>query len=272
MSTLEETCAESLAGGSAVVHRGARSGRRAERRRASRARRSPSPSAWAPTCRPAATTPPTCSAIRGTSPTPRTSTPPRASAARARRRPAQFPGIDCSVTIAGGQLGFSGAPGSILWLVRSWDLELPWGRDGENAPINAAVYPVLSLSNCPPPGFAIQFKNDAGQAGFVPFDGCRVSRTTTCASSARPWSGKIVSLGIYFAGGGPASFDWIRLRRPDAPAAAARRRPCRPGPHAERRRWVRLRQRQRQPVRHGRRRRRARPARHRRGDVRQRRS
>ena len=133
--------------------------------------------------------------------------------------PAQFPGIDCSVTIAGGQLGFSGAPGSILWLVRSWDLELPWGRDGENTPINAAVYPVLSLSNCPPPGFAIQFKNDAGQAGFVPFNNCQGQPNYDLRGLSAQWTGRIVSLGIYFAGGGPASFDWIRLRRPDAPAA-----------------------------------------------------
>ena len=114
--------------------------------------------------------------------------------------PAQFPGIDCSVTIAGGQLVYSGAPGSMLWLVRSWGLELPWGRDGENTPINAATYPVLSLSNCPAsPVSRSSSPTTPARRASSRSTTARVSRTRTCASSARQLDRPIVSLGIYFA-------------------------------------------------------------------------
>jgi len=131
--------------------------------------------------------------------------------------PTQFPGVNCSVTIANGQLSFAGEAGSLLWLVRSWGLELTWGRDGENVPINAGAYPILTLSNCPGVGFAVRFANDAGQEGFVPL-GCSGSPSYDMRQLSAAWSGKIVSLGIYIGSAATVSFDWIRLRRPDAPA------------------------------------------------------
>ena len=108
--------------------------------------------------------------------------------------PAQFPGIDCSVGISNGQLSFTAVGGSVVYLLRSWGLELPWGRDGEVVPINAAQYPMLSLSNCPQVVFAITFVNDAGQNGFVPIHDCTGSPTWDMRQLSPAWTGKIITL------------------------------------------------------------------------------
>lgn len=129
----------------------------------------------------------------------------------------QFPGIDCSIGIGNGQLSFTGVGGSVVYFVRSWGLELPWGRDGEAVPINAAQYPVLSLSNCPQVGFAIKFVNDAGQEGFVPINGCSGTPSWDMRQLSAAWAGKIITLGIYIGSSTTVTLDWVRLHRTDAP-------------------------------------------------------
>ena len=183
---------------------------------------------------------------------------------------AQFPGINCSVTISGGQLSFTGVAGSLVYFMRSWGLELPWGRDGENVPINAEIYPVLTLSNCPGVGFAIKFVNDAGQEGFVPVNSCSGSPSWDMRQASAAWDRQ-----DHHA---RAVHRFRRHREPRLGAPAPHRRSGRAadrcargtGADADRRRWQRLRDVERQPVRHGRPRRRARHARHRRRAVRQR--
>ncbi|MEO5898887.1 MAG: hypothetical protein ABIR68_02005, partial [Ilumatobacteraceae bacterium] len=125
---------------------------------------------------------------------------------------------DCEISVANGQVTVFGIHGAVLRLVRNWGETLPWGRDGRVHPIDASRYTLLTLSNCGQSSMAVTFVNDAGEHGEVPFEtgGCSGSPSVNMAQSPQ-WHGKIIEFNLHISNGIRQSFDWIRLRRPDAP-------------------------------------------------------
>ncbi|MEO6157566.1 MAG: hypothetical protein ABIQ39_08035, partial [Ilumatobacteraceae bacterium] len=127
---------------------------------------------------------------------------------------------------------------TIVKLIGNWDLELPWGRDGELNPVDASRYSRLSFSMCVPAdtgqlNLGIRYYNEwgqPGQIGFFAYPGCKVYAIDLtigqAISGGAAWTGKIVRLDIL--SGGPTNpifpdpavvlkLDWVRLHRPDTP-------------------------------------------------------
>jgi hypothetical protein len=161
--------------------------------------------------------------------------------------PIQMVGTENSDGIArtnDGWLRVASRNNSTIKLVRTWGLELPWGRDGQVAPVDAARYSRLSFSMCVTSPYtlnmAVHFWTDTGAQGLAIFtaDGCKTFDLDLLnpslyphAGYKGPWSGNVTRLellrgGAFFASGPNAglavndqveiALDWVRLRRPDA--------------------------------------------------------
>ena len=144
---------------------------------------------------------------------------------------------------SGGALVVGSGKNTTIKLVRTWGVELPWGRDGLLKPVDADRYSVLTFSMCLDirMNMGIHFWNEAGGQGLLaiyPLQGCnQYSYNLKDASPAQypfpgmqtPWTGKIVRLellngGAFGAGPnsdpkGNVTLDWVRLHRPDAPGS-----------------------------------------------------
>jgi len=137
---------------------------------------------------------------------------------------------------AAGQLTVSTRDSSTIKLVRTWGLELAWGRDGQARPVDAGRYTRLTLSMCTAQklNMGIHFWNEAGGEGLIaiyPEAGCGTFSydlvgLPRIGGLNAPWAGKIVRLellrGNAASGGDPAvdvTLDWVRLHRGNAPAA-----------------------------------------------------
>jgi hypothetical protein len=125
--------------------------------------------------------------------------------------------------------------GSTIKLVRTWGIELPWGRDGLLHPVNADVYQRLSfsmhLTTDVPMG--VHYWTASGGEGIFPFfptagwNQYTLNVTDTSGNNpaySAPWSGQIIRLELLrgFKAGNPPidiTLDWVRLHRADAPAA-----------------------------------------------------
>jgi hypothetical protein len=131
---------------------------------------------------------------------------------------------------ADGWLKVIGPYNTTIKLVRTWDVELPWGRDGLLHPVNADVYTVLSFSMCltGARNMGVHYFNAAGQDNIVPFyptAGCGVYhvdlKNTPGIMGATPtWSGSVIRVEL-LVGQDPAvevNLDWVRLHRADAPS------------------------------------------------------
>lgn len=138
---------------------------------------------------------------------------------------------------ANGTLTVASVNNTTVKLVRTWGVQLPWGRDGLVAPVNADRYTRLSFSMCidQPLHMAVHYWNAAGQDGLLPFyptAGCRVYDINLQDTSQNPpgyqlpWSGSMTRVEL-LRGGTPTgqnplvniTLDWVRLRRADAPVA-----------------------------------------------------
>ncbi len=138
---------------------------------------------------------------------------------------------------ADGLLTVASVNNSTIKLVRTWGVQLPWGRDGQLAPVNADRYSRLSFSMCIDQALhmAVHYWNAAGEQGLLPFyptAGCRVYDLDLRDTSANPpgyrlpWSGAMTRVEL-LRGGTPTgqnplvniTLDWVRLRRQDAPVA-----------------------------------------------------
>ena len=124
--------------------------------------------------------------------------------------------------------------GSTIKLVRSWGMELPWGRDGLLRPIDAGIYTKLSLRMYLDQQrfMGVQFFNEAGQGCIVGFLGEAgwsepdISLTGAgLAGCQTAWTGKIIRLQLLAGGPQPGfsnqlyvQLDWARLHRADASA------------------------------------------------------
>ncbi len=133
-----------------------------------------------------------------------------------------------------GVLNVDAQAGSTIKLVRSWGIELPWGRDGLSKPIDAATYTHLSFSMnlTEKRNMGVQFFTESGLQCLIPFTteaGWLVHDIDLTSPGAggcqTAWTGKITRLQL-IAGGGfpgasrfPIQLDWARLRRADAPVA-----------------------------------------------------
>ena len=136
-----------------------------------------------------------------------------------------------------GTLTVASVNNSTVKLVRTWGVELPWGRDGLVAPVNADVYTHLSFSMCIDQALhmAVHYWNSAGDNGLLPFypkAGCQVYDIDLRDISANPpgyqlpWSGAMTRVEL-LRGGTPTglnplvniTLDWVRLRRADAPVS-----------------------------------------------------
>ncbi len=134
-----------------------------------------------------------------------------------------------------GTLSVASVNNSTVKLVRTWGVQLPWGRDGLLHPVNADRYTHLSFSMClgASLNMAVHYWNSAGQEGLLPFypdAGCRVYDIDLRDTSQNPpgyqapWAGAMTRVellrGGARAGGNPVvdiTVDWVRLRRADAP-------------------------------------------------------
>ncbi|MCU1501768.1 MAG: hypothetical protein JWM12_1122 [Ilumatobacteraceae bacterium] len=143
---------------------------------------------------------------------------------------------DCNISRdPGGALVVNTHKGTIIKLIRNWDLELPYGRDGEVVPVDAGRYSILSFSMCNggsgQMNLGVRFYEDGGgfnQIGFFAATGCHQYRIDLAGGgyqepSGSPWGGKVIRLDIISggpnSGGDPGvdlSLDWVRLHRPDA--------------------------------------------------------
>ena len=124
--------------------------------------------------------------------------------------------------------------GTTIKLVRSWGMELPWGRDGLLRPIDAGIYTRLSFRIYLDQQrfMGVQFFNEAGQGcivGFLAAAGWSepdVDLTGAgLAGCQTGWTGKIIRLQLLAGSPQPGSpnqlyvqLDWARLHRADASA------------------------------------------------------
>lgn len=127
---------------------------------------------------------------------------------------------NCSIGVGNGTLSVSGPSGAVLRLVRNWGNVLPWGSDGPANPVDAGRYSILTLSNCSSSSMAVTFMNEAGERGSIPFETGTCARSTSLDLRQSPaWRGRITELNLHISPGVTMTLDWVRLRRPDAPAA-----------------------------------------------------
>lgn len=138
---------------------------------------------------------------------------------------------------ANGTLTVASVNNSTIKLVRTWGVELPWGRDGLLVPVNADRYTVMSFSMCIdlPLHMAVHYWNAAGEQGLLPFypkAGCQVYSLDMRDGSANPagfrapWAGTMTRVEL-LRGGTPTgqnplvniTLDWVRLHRADAPVS-----------------------------------------------------
>jgi hypothetical protein len=133
-----------------------------------------------------------------------------------------------------GSLTVASVNNSTIKLVRTWGVELPWGRDGLLHPVDADRYTTISLGMCLAAdlNMAVHYWNAAGDTGLRPFypkAGCATYSFDLRDTSGNPdgfkapWTGKMTRLellrGGASAGGDPLvniTLDWVRLHRPDA--------------------------------------------------------
>ena len=133
-----------------------------------------------------------------------------------------------------GTLTVASVNNSTIKLVRTWGVELPWGRDGLLHPVDASRYTQISFAMYVGTNLnmAIHYWTDTGEQGLRPFypnaGWAQYSfdlRDTSGnpAGFQAPWAGRIVRLellrGGARAGGNPLAditVDWVRLHRSDA--------------------------------------------------------
>ncbi|MCU1387095.1 MAG: hypothetical protein JWL72_433 [Ilumatobacteraceae bacterium] len=158
------------------------------------------------------------------------------------------PALDAGVTntvainVGGGLFTANTHNNAELRLLMNWSMAgpvLPWGHDGWRHPIDSSVYSVLDMSIRAEQdlNMAVRWWNAAGSTGVIPFTLTGGGFQTIhmdmndrsiykLPAAAGVWSGPItrfeVFRGLASAGGDPAvniQLDWVRLHRPDAPAA-----------------------------------------------------
>ncbi len=132
-----------------------------------------------------------------------------------------------------GVLTVNAKAGSTVKLIRTWGMELPWGRDGLLKPADAAVYTRLSFSmNLDQKrNMGIEYWTESGGHNIVPFQVAGPGWATYDINLAQAgllgpsaWSGKVIALNILGGGGFGSSdaftlqLDWARLHRADASA------------------------------------------------------
>jgi hypothetical protein len=144
------------------------------------------------------------------------------------------------ISRSNGTLTVLSGKNTTIKLVRTWGVELPWGRDGLLKPVDADRYTVLTFSMCLDfrMNMGIHFWNEAGGEGLMPIyplAGCNQYSYNLKDGSQypfpglqTPWTGKIIRLELLNGGAfgaGPNSdpkgnvrLDWVRLHRPDASA------------------------------------------------------
>lgn len=139
---------------------------------------------------------------------------------------------------ANGSLSVATVQNTTVKLIRTWGVELPWGRDGLLHPADAGRYTKLSYMMCLSArrNMGVHFYTDTGADGIIalyPDAGCHQYTVDLLDRSGyvfpehqAQWAGKIVRLellaGGAFTAGNPVialSLDWVRLHRADAPAA-----------------------------------------------------
>lgn len=153
--------------------------------------------------------------------------------------PTMMIGTEGSLAIArdpaAGALTVKTVNSSTIKLVRTWGLELPWGRDGLLHPVDADRYSTLSMVMCAPVAMnmGVYYFDPLGNRGLYPFNsqaGCHQYSLDLRDSSENPyplaWSGLIARVellrgAVIGMGNVPVdiTLDWVRLHRPDAPAA-----------------------------------------------------
>ena len=145
------------------------------------------------------------------------------------------------ISRANGQLSVYSGKNTTIKLVRTWGVELPWGRDGLVKPVDADRYSILSFWMCLDirMNMGIHFWTESGGQGLLaiyPEAGCRWYRHDLKDASPSkypfaglqtPWTGKVIRLELLNGGAfgagvnsdpkGNVSLDWVRLHRPDAP-------------------------------------------------------
>lgn len=134
-----------------------------------------------------------------------------------------------------GTLTVATVANTTIKLIRTWGLELPWGRDGLLRPADASRYTKLSYSMCMPQrrGMGVHFWTETGAEGLLaiyPEAGCKNYTVDLLDRANYPfpglqanWAGKIVRLEFLAGGayvpGNPVvnvTLDWVRLHRADA--------------------------------------------------------
>lgn len=153
--------------------------------------------------------------------------------------PTMMIGTEGSLAIArdavNGALTVKTMNSSTIKLVRTWGLELPWGRDGLLHPVDANRYTKLSMAMCAPVALnmGVYYFDAVGNRGMHPFytqAGCHQYSLDMSDSSQNPvgyqlpWSGLITRVellrgGPTAGGGNPPldiTLDWVRLHRADA--------------------------------------------------------
>ena len=134
---------------------------------------------------------------------------------------------------ADGMLNIDGGNGSTVKLVHTWGLELPWGRDGLQKPIDAAVYSQVTtrifIPGTQPRDIGVRYVTESGQTnvnfqkhigpGWTPVN---IDLTQPGEFGPSVWAGKVVRLeiaigGVYNGGADRGLFqvDWASLHRPD---------------------------------------------------------
>ncbi len=138
---------------------------------------------------------------------------------------------------AAGILTVATVQNTTIKLVRTWGVELPWGRDGLLHPVDANRYTRLSFAMCMDQrrNMGVHFWTDSGEEGLIPMyptAGCGQYTVDLTDRSNYPflgfqatWAGKVTRLellaGGAFTPGNPiinVSFDWVRLHRADVAA------------------------------------------------------
>jgi hypothetical protein len=138
---------------------------------------------------------------------------------------------------ADGTLTVNSVNNSTIKLVRTWGVELPWGRDGLLHPVDADRYQHISFSMNLGADLqmGIHYFTESGAEGLFPFyptagwhqyDLDLTDTSKNHPDYRAPWSGKIIRLEILrggvVTGGNPPvdiTLDWVRLHRADTPAA-----------------------------------------------------
>lgn len=127
--------------------------------------------------------------------------------------------------------------GSMVKLVRTWGLVLPWGRDALAHPVDANTYQRISFSMYVGTDLemGVRFVTPDGVQGLVPFYPTAgwhqytidlKAQAGTIAGNPAPWSGPISRVDLVRYGDHgqgnvrtPITLDWVRLHRADAPAS-----------------------------------------------------